>query len=103
MNKRQLVEAVAKHMDRSKAEAERAVNAVIEAVTGGLKKDNVVQLIGFGSFNVKERKARKGRNPKTGETIDIEASNTVSFKPGKALREKIQSKPKKKSRKKSKK
>ena len=89
MNKKQLIEEVAKLMEKSKAEAERAVNAVVEGVTSGLKKDSVVQLIGFGSFNVKKRKARKGRNPKTGDEIKIKASKTVNFKPGKALKEKI--------------
>jgi len=89
MNKKQLVEEVSKEMERSKAEAERAVNAVIEAVKKGLKKDTVVQLIGFGSFNVKKRKARNGRNPKTGEPIKIKASRTVSFRPGKALKERL--------------
>jgi DNA-binding protein HU-beta len=89
MNKKQLIEEVAKQMERSKAEAERAVNAVVEGVTAGLKKDNVVQLIGFGSFNIKRRKARKGRNPKTGEEIKIKASKTVNFKPGKALKDKL--------------
>jgi len=89
MNKKQLIEAVAKEMDKSKAEAERSVNAVIESVKKGLKKDKVVQLIGFGSFKVKKRKARKGRNPQTGAPIKIKASKTVSFKPGKALKEKL--------------
>ena len=89
MNKKQLIEAVANEMDTSKANAERAVNAIIECVSTGLKKDKIVQLIGFGSFNVKKRKARKGRNPKTGETIRIKASKTVTFKPGKALKERI--------------
>ena len=89
MNKKQLVEAVAKEMDRSKAEAERAVNAFMESVKKGLKKDGMVQLIGFGSFNVKKRKARKGRNPKTGQPIKIKASKTVSFRPGKALKERL--------------
>lgn len=90
MNKKQLIEQVAKEMEKSKAEAERAVNAVIESVSVGLKKDGVVQLIGFGSFNVKKRKARKGRNPKTGAPIKIKASKTVGFKPGKALKEKLE-------------
>ena len=89
MNKKQLVEEVSTEMERSKAEAERAVNAVIEGVKKGLKKDGVVQLIGFGSFNVKKRKARKGRNPKTGDPIKIKASKTVTFRPGKALKEKL--------------
>ena len=89
MNKKQLVETVAKEMEKSKAEAERAVNAVIESVKKGVQKDGVVQLIGFGSFKVKKRKARKGRNPQTGKAIKIKASKTVSFRPGKALKERL--------------
>lgn len=89
MNKAQLIEAVAEELKKSKADAERATNAVIEAVKKGVEKDKVVQLIGFGSFTLKERKARKGRNPKTGKPIDIEASKTVTFKPGKAFKEKL--------------
>ena len=89
MNKKQLVEAVAKEMDKSKAEAERSVNAVIESIKKGVKKDGVVQLIGFGSFKVKKRKARKGRNPQTGKPIRIKASKTVTFRPGKALKERL--------------
>ena len=89
MNKKQLIEAVAKEMEKSKADAERSVNAVIESIKKGLKKEGVVQLIGFGSFTVKKRKKRKGRNPKTGEEIQIKASKTVSFKPGKGLKERI--------------
>ena len=89
MNKKQLVESVAQEMVKSKAEAERSVNAVIESIKKGIKKDQVVQLIGFGSFRVKKRKARKGRNPKTGKAIKIKASKTVTFRPGKALKEKL--------------
>lgn len=89
MNKKQLIEAVAKEMEKSKADAERSVNAVIESIKKGLKKEGVVQLIGFGSFTVKKRKKRKGRNPKTGEVIQIKASKTVAFKPGKGLKERI--------------
>ena len=70
----------------TKASAERAVAAVLAAVEEGLKKDGVVQLIGFGTFQVKERSARKGRNPKTGEEIKIKATKTVSFKAGAALK-----------------
>lgn len=86
MNKAQLVEAVRKTLGSSKADAERGVNAVLESVKKGLRKDRSVQLVGFGSFNVKKRKARTGRNPQTGAKIKIAASKTVGFKPGKALK-----------------
>jgi DNA-binding protein HU-beta len=89
MNKAELVEAIAAELKTSKAEAERSLNAVIDGVKKGVKKDSAVQLIGFGSFKLKERKARKGRNPKTGKTIDIKASKTVIFKPGKALKDSL--------------
>jgi len=82
MNKQNLVEAVAKELDTSKAQAGRAVNAVLSGISKGLRKDKNVQLIGFGTFLVRRRKARKGRNPQTGETINIKASKTVGFKAG---------------------
>ena len=87
MNKQDLIEAVLKDgsAGETKAAVERAVNAVLDGVKRGLKKDGTVQLIGFGSFQVKHRKARTGRNPQTGEKIKIKASKTVGFKPGKAL------------------
>ncbi|MGD9201313.1 MAG: HU family DNA-binding protein [Chitinispirillia bacterium] len=87
MNKGELIEAVAKDLNSSKAEAERAVNSVIDTIKKNTKKG--VQLIGFGSFNVAKRKARKGRNPQTGETIKIKASKTVRFKPGKSYKDVI--------------
>ena len=86
MNKGDLVE---KGAADSKAAAERILVAVLEGVKAGLKKDGQVQLIGFGSFQVKKRKARKGRNPRTGEVIKIKASKTVGFRPGKGLKEAI--------------
>jgi len=89
MNKAQLIEHVRKTLSSSKADAERSVNAVVEGISKGLKKEKSVQLVGFGSFTVKKRKARTGRNPQTGEKIRIKASKTVGFKPGKALKEKI--------------
>ncbi len=90
MNKAQLIELVAKTGDmESKAAAERAVNAVIEGITKGLKKDGKVQLVGFGSFTVRKRAARWGRNPQTGEKIRIKASKTVGFTPGQALKKTI--------------
>jgi len=86
MNKGDLIEAVAKELKESKAAAERAVNSVLKNMTKGLKKDKKVQLVGFGTFDVRKRKARKGRNPQTGETINIKASKTVGFKAGQALK-----------------
>lgn len=89
MNKVELVEAVQKSLGKetSKAEAERAVNAVIDAIKAGVKKTKTVQLIGFGTFKVAARKARTGVNPKTGAKIKIKASKTVKFVAGKALKE----------------
>ncbi len=89
MNKSQLVETIVKDKNSgiaSKAAAEKAIVSVLNAIRTGLKKDKGVQLIGFGNFAVKNRKARKGINPKTGESIQIKASRTVGFKPGKALK-----------------
>lgn len=88
MNKNELVASVQKSLGGiSKAEAERAVSAVIEGIKVGIKKTKSVQLVGFGTFKVATRKARTGVNPKTGEKIKIKASKTVRFVPGKALKE----------------
>jgi len=76
----------------SKAAAERAINAVLEAVEIGLQKDGEVQLIGWGAFRVKDRPARDGRNVKTGEKIKIKASRTVAFKAGNSLKASVSSK-----------
>lgn len=89
MNKKTLVEAVAKELGTTNAAAERAVNAFISSITTGLKKDKEVSIVGFGSWKVKERKARLGRNPQTGEQIKIKASKTVGFKPGKQLKDSL--------------
>lgn len=89
MNKAELVEAVQKSLSSSKADAERAVAAVIDAIKSGLKKGKPVQLIGFGTFKVASRKARTGVNPKTGEKIKIKASKTVKFSVGKDLKSKL--------------
>ncbi|MFC1735044.1 HU family DNA-binding protein [Candidatus Hydrogenedentota bacterium] len=89
MNKGTLVEAVCKELGGSKADAERAVNAVLCCIKKGLKKDKAVQLIGFGTFDVRKRKARTGRNPRTGESIKIKASRSVGFKAGKAFKDMI--------------
>ncbi len=89
MNKQCLVEAVAQELGTSKAQGEKAVNAVLGNISKGVKKDKNVQLIGFGTFLVKKRKARKARNPQTGETIKVKASRTVGFKVGKKFKEMI--------------
>jgi DNA-binding protein HU-beta len=87
MNKADIVEAVADAADISKSSAARAVDALLEAVIGALKNGDAVTLAGFGTFATKERAARTGRNPRTGETITIGASRVPGFKPGKALKD----------------
>lgn len=89
MNKTELVAKVAEMTDLSKKDAQRAVEAVFDAITDALKSGDKVQLMGFGNFEIRERSARKGRNPQTGEEIDIAASKVPAFKPGKALRESV--------------
>ncbi len=89
MNKAELVEAVAKTLDESKAGAERCVNAVLEGIRKGTKKDKGCTIIGFGTFTVKKRKARTGRNPQTGEAIKIKASKKVAFRVAKDLKEAV--------------
>ena len=87
MNKSELIDQVADAADLSKAAAGRAVDAALDAVTQSLKQSEPVSLVGFGTFLVRERAARKGRNPQTGENIDIAASRAAAFKPGKALKD----------------
>ncbi|WP_411834541.1 HU family DNA-binding protein [Pseudoxanthomonas mexicana] len=89
MNKTELIDAVADQAELSKAEAGRAVDAVIASVTKALKAGDTVTLVGFGTFQVRERAARTGRNPKTGDAIKIEASKNPSFKAGKALKDAV--------------
>ena len=89
MNKTELVAAMAENADLSKKDAEKALKAFIEVVTDELKKDEKVQLVGFGTFEVSERAAREGRNPQTGETMKIEASKAPKFKAGKALKDMV--------------
>jgi DNA-binding protein HU-beta len=89
MNKTELINAVAKSSDMSRKDADKAVNAVIAAIADALKAGEKVQLSGLGGFEVKERAARMGRNPRTGEPQQIAASKSVSFKPGKALKDEI--------------
>lgn len=89
MNKTELIDGVAAAADLSKAEAGRAVDAVIAEVTKALKKGDQVTLVGFGTFKVGKRAERTGRNPKTKETITIPASNNPAFKAGKALKDAV--------------
>ena len=89
MNKAELIEAVASDANLSKAGAGRAVDAVVDAIAATLKKGQQVSVVGFGTFSVKHRAARQGRNPRTGETINISASNVPGFKAGKALKDAV--------------
>ena len=92
MNKQDLIDAILANKEagiESKAAAARAVDAVLDGITAGIKKDGLVQLIGFGTFSVKERAAREGRNPRTGEVVKIKASKVPTFKAGKGLKDKV--------------
>ncbi|MFV1872510.1 MAG: HU family DNA-binding protein [Oleiphilus sp.] len=89
MNKSELIEAIAESADISKAAAGRAIDAVVESVTSALKKGDQVTLIGFGTFSVKDRAARTGRNPQTGAEIQIAAAKIPSFKAGKGLKDAV--------------
>ncbi len=89
MNKSELIDSIAQDADLSKADAGRALDAMTDSITKALKKGDTVSLIGFGTFSVKERAARTGRNPATGETIKIKASKTPSFKAGKGFKDAI--------------
>ena len=87
MNKTELVAAMAEQTNLSKKDAEAALKAFIDVVSEELKKGEKVQLVVFGTFEVSERAAREGRNPQTGETMEIKASKTPKFKAGKALKD----------------
>lgn len=89
MNKNELVDAVAGDTGLTKADAARAVDSVLDSITGALSKGGEVRLVGFGTFNVAQRKATTGRNPRTGETIQIKASKQPKFKAGKALKDAV--------------
>ena len=89
MNKAELIAAVAAAAEISKKDAEIAVTATLDTITAALKEGDKVQLVGFGSFEVKKRAARTGRNPQTGETIEIAAAKLPVFKAGKALKDAI--------------
>lgn len=86
MNRQELIEALSKKTDSSKADADRAIAAIIEIVSGALKKGDNVQLVGFGTFEVRKRAARAGRNPATGEAIKIKAAKVPAFKAGATLK-----------------
>lgn len=87
MNKSELIDRIAESADLSKADAGRALDAAIETITGALKNGDQVALVGFGTFVVKERAARTGRNPQTGKEIAIAAAKAPAFKAGKALKD----------------
>jgi DNA-binding protein HU-beta len=89
VNKNELVAAVADSADLSKADAAKAVDAVFDSITGSLKGGTEVRLVGFGTFSVANRKASTGRNPRTGETIQIPASKQPKFKAGKGLKDAV--------------
>ncbi len=94
MNKTELIETVSSKAEITKAEAAKVVNATFDAITEGLEKDGKVVLVGFGTFEVRTRTARTGRNPRTGEAIKIEASRVPAFKPGKDMKTLVNSKKK---------
>ncbi len=89
MNKSELIEAIAESADLSKASASRALDAVTETIANALKSGDQVVLVGFGTFSVKDRAARKGRNPQTGAPIEIAAARIPGFKAGKALKDAV--------------
>lgn len=89
MNKSELAEAVANAANLSKADGARALDAVIDSITKALTRGDTVSLVGFGTFQVKQRNARQGRNPRTGETIQIKASKVPGFKAGKGLKDAV--------------
>lgn len=89
MNKSEMIEAISNESNLSKADATRALDAFVDQVTKSLKKGDTVSLVGFGTFSVRERSARTGRNPQTGATIQIKASKNPAFKAGKALKDAV--------------
>lgn len=89
MNKTELISAVAEKAEMTKKDAEKAVNAVLASIEDAMTKGDKVQLVGFGTFEVRQRAARTGRNPQTGKEIKIAATKVPAFKPGKALKESV--------------
>ncbi|MEM6650148.1 MAG: HU family DNA-binding protein [Pseudomonadota bacterium] len=87
MNKNEFIDRIAEHADMTKADAGRAVDAVFDTITEALANNDDVRLVGFGTFSVSKRAAREGRNPRTGETIQIKASNQPKFSAGKGLKD----------------
>jgi DNA-binding protein HU-beta len=92
MNKKDIINALSKKTGLTKSKASEALQAITDSISGGLKKNEKVTLIGFGTFDVVKRKARTGRNPSTGEKIKIKASNSPRFKAGKALKDAVNKK-----------
>ena len=90
MNKSELVSSVAEGADISKADAAKAVDAMVAGISGALSKGEQVTIIGFGTFSIRERAARQGRNPQTGKPMNIAASKSVGFKAGKQLKDSVQ-------------
>ena len=90
MNKSQLIDAIADRSDLSKSQAVAALDGVIKSIADALKKGEQVTIVGFGTFLVRQRNARVGRNPRTGETINIAASKVPAFKAGKGLKDSVQ-------------
>ena len=91
MNRKELIDALATKTDSSKADADRAIGALLEIISDILKKGDSLSLVGFGTFEVRERAARTGRNPKTGEELKIKASKAPAFKPGATLKAAVNS------------
>ncbi len=89
MNKTQLIDAMASKADLSKADAKKALEAFVEATSEALKSGDKISLVGYGTFSVSDRPARTGRNPRTGETMQIAAKKVVKFKPGKELADSV--------------
>ncbi len=89
MRKPELVAAIADKADLSLEQATQALSAILDEMTNALSRDENISLVGFGTFEQRHRAARSGKNPQTGESIEIKASNTVGFKPGKGLKEQV--------------
>lgn len=92
MNKAQLISALTNTAKLSRRDADVAVNSIFDIIIDQLRQGEKVQIVGFGAFEVRERPARKGRNPMTGEAIEIEATRSVAFKPGKSLKDAMEQK-----------
>ena len=92
MNKRELIDTVAANAEITKKEADAVVNATLDAIIDGLAKEGKVVIPGFGSFEVRNKTAREGRNPRTGEKVKIAAKRAPAFKPGKAMKDAVEKK-----------